>query len=126
MRYGFRNRNGKAIVAYWLAAHRSPGGSALSPAYATLLLKNTGIAHPVLVDVTTGELKPLRWKAGTENTLEALPVTDEVMAITDETYFDWPVLPEVPSSLQAKIVLDSVKVIWQGHGGVVLKPRLTR
>ena len=27
LRYGFRNKNGKAIVAYWIAAHSVPGGA---------------------------------------------------------------------------------------------------
>ena len=38
--YGFRSDSGKAIVAYWLAAHSLPGNS-FPPLYATLSLKNT-------------------------------------------------------------------------------------
>src|ERR1700757_42744 len=64
MGYGFRNRNGKAVVAYWLAAHSLPG-NAFPPLYATVSIKNTGIIHPVLVDVVSGEIKPLEWKRGT-------------------------------------------------------------
>jgi hypothetical protein len=37
MRYGFRNRNGKMIVAYWIAFHNSPGGS-FPPMHATFSL----------------------------------------------------------------------------------------
>ena len=85
-------------MAYWMAAHSVPGTS-FPPLFATLSLKNTGITHPVLVDVVSGEIKPINWKAGTSDVLEALPVKDSIMAIVDENYFDWPVLPEAPSSL---------------------------
>jgi hypothetical protein len=116
MAYGFRSRNGKAIVAYWLAAHSLPGNS-FPPLYAILSLKNTGITHPVLVDVVSGEIKPLAWKAGTSDTVEALPIRDSIMAITDENYFDWPVLPEAPSSLTVSATGSSPKLSWQVHGG---------
>ena len=95
MGYGFRNRNGKSIVAYWLAAHSSPGNS-FPPLYATISLKNTGITHPVVVDVLSGAIKPVTWKEGTTDTLDLVPVKDSIIAITDENYFDWPVLPEAP------------------------------
>ena len=36
---------GKAIVAYWMAAHSLPGNS-FPPLFTTLSLKNTGITHP--------------------------------------------------------------------------------
>ena len=32
-------------------------------------------------------------------------------------YFDWPVLPEAPSSLNAASTGNSVKLSWQVHGG---------
>src|SRR3989475_8321116 len=98
MSFGFRSRAGKAIVAYWLAAHSLPGG-VFPPLYADLSLKNTGITHPVLLDVTSGEVKQVEWKSGTTDTLQSLPLKDGVMAVTDESYFDWAVLPETPSSL---------------------------
>jgi hypothetical protein len=116
MGYGFRNRNGKAIVAYWLAAHSLPG-NAFPPLYATVSIKNTGIIHPVLVDVVSGEIKPLEWKRGTTDTLDLLPVRDSILAITDENYFDWPVLPEAPSSLNISLVGKAAKLTWQVHGG---------
>jgi hypothetical protein len=116
MGFGFRSNTGKAIVAYWLAAHSLPG-NAFPPLYATLSLKNTGIQHPVLIDVVSGDIKRLQWKAGTTDTLEALPVTDSILAIADEDYFDWPVLPEVPSSLNAALAGNAVKLSWQVHGG---------
>jgi hypothetical protein len=114
--YGFRSDSGKAIVAYWLAAHSLPG-NVFPPLYATLSLKNTGITHPVLVDVVSGEIKPVSWKPGTTDTLEALPVKDSIMAVTDESYFDWPVLPEAPSSLNLSVTGNTAKLDWQVHGG---------
>ncbi len=116
MAYGFRSRNGKAIMAYWLAAHSLPGNS-FPPLYATLSVKNTGISHPVLVDVVSGEIKPLAWKQGTSDTVEALPIRDTIMAITDEKYFDWSVLPEAPSSLAISAVGSAPKLTWQVHDG---------
>jgi len=115
MGYGFRNLNGKAVVAYWLAAHSLPGNS-FPPLVATITLRNTGITHPVLIDVVSGEIKPVEWKRGTTDTLEGLPVTDSIMAIADENYFDWPVLPEAPSSLNASISGNAARLTWQVHG----------
>jgi hypothetical protein len=114
--YGFRSDSGKAIVAYWLAAHSHPGNS-FPPLYATLSLKNTGITHPVLIDVVSGEIKPVKWKPGTTDTLDALPIKDSIMAVTDESYFDWPVLPEAPSSLYLAVTGNTAKLDWQVHGG---------
>jgi hypothetical protein len=116
MSYGFRSTKGKAVVAYWLAAHSLPGNS-FPPQFTTLSLKNTGITHPVLVDVVSGEIKPVSWKPGTTDTLEALPLKDSIMVVTDENYFDWPVLPEAPSSLNVSSVGGTMKLTWQGHGG---------
>jgi hypothetical protein len=116
MSYGFRNRNGKAIVAYWLAAHSQPG-NVFPPLYATMSLKNTAITHPVVIDVTSGEIKPVEWKQGTNDTLEMLPVKDSIMAIADENYFDWAVLPEAPSSLRVALNGNSAKLTWDVHGG---------
>jgi hypothetical protein len=114
--YGFRSKSGKTIVAYWLAAHSLPG-NIFPTFYATFSLKNTGIENPVLVDVVSGDIRPLAWKPGTTDTLEALPVTDSIMAITDADYFDWPVLPEAPSSLKVEAAGNTVKLSWQVHGG---------
>lgn len=116
MSYGFRSRQGKSIIAYWMAAHSLPGNS-FPPLYANLTLKNAGIAHPVLVDVVSGEIKPIQWKSGTTDTLEALPVKDSIMAVTDESYFDWPLLPEAPSSLEVTSTGGAIKLSWQVHGG---------
>jgi hypothetical protein len=114
--YGFRNRNGKAIVAYWIAAHSRPG-NAFSPQFATVSLKNTGITHPVVIDVVSGEIKPIQWKQGTADTLQMLPVKDSIVAVADENYFDWPVLPEAPSSLKLVLTGNGLKLTWDVHGG---------
>jgi hypothetical protein len=71
----------------------------------------------VLVDIVSGDIKPVEWKQGTTDTLELLPVKDSIMAITDEDYFDWPVLPEAPSSLTVSMVADSSNLSWVVHGG---------
>jgi hypothetical protein len=127
MGYGFRSVKGKAIVAYWLAAHSLPGNS-FPPLYASLTLKNTGITQPVLVDVVSGDIRPLHWKQGTTDTLDGLPVTDSILAITDADYFDWPVLPEAPSSLNVAMAGSAAKLTWQNHGGnptkIILERRL--
>ena len=114
--YGFRSKTGKAIVAYWLAAHSLPGNT-FRTLHSTFTLKNTGIRHPVLIDVVSGDIHPLEWKQGTTDTLEALPVSDSIMAIADADYFDWPVLPEAPSSLIVASAGNVVKLSWQVHGG---------
>jgi hypothetical protein len=113
LRYGFRNRNGKAIIAYWVPAH-SVHGVAFPPRTATLRLQNTGIQNPVLIDVVSGEISPLSWKQGT---LVSVPVRDSVLAIADATYFDWPVLPEAPSSLMADMSAANVQLHWDLHEG---------
>jgi hypothetical protein len=114
--YGFRSQNEKAIVAYWLAAHSLPGNH-FSPLYSPLIIRNSGIEHPVLIDVVSGEIRPLSWKKGTADTLESVPVRDSVMAIADASYFDWTVLPEAPSSLDATASGGEVRLAWEVHGG---------
>jgi hypothetical protein len=114
--YGFRAPSGKAVVAYWLAAHSLPGG-VFPPFYECLTLENTGIEHPVLIDVVSGEIHPVQWKAGTRNVIAALPVRDSVLAIADESYFDWSVLPEAPSSLRAERTEGGIRLTWIVHGG---------
>ena len=125
--YGFRAKSGKTIVAYWIAAHSVPGNSFPSY-YATVTLKNSGIQHPVLVDVASGDIRPITWKKGSTDRLEMLPVTDSIMAITDEDYFDWPVLPEAPSSLRAAPTDKGVRLTWEANGGnadhIVVERRL--
>jgi hypothetical protein len=125
MAYGFRSRGGKAVVAYWVAAHSEPG-NVFVPRHFKLKVENSGIVHPVLVDITSGEIKAVQWNAGTTDTLE-LPVKDSILAVTDESYFDWPVLPESPSSLRAVAAGNGVKLSWEVHGeystGLVVERR---
>jgi hypothetical protein len=113
LRYAFRNKNGKSIIAYWVAAHSVPGG-AFPPLVVTLKLKNAGIREPVLIDVVSGEITALEWKHGTTDTLEALPLRDSILAIADASYFDWPLLPEAPSGLVAS---PAGELHWEMHNG---------
>jgi hypothetical protein len=71
----------------------------------------------VLIDVVSGEVRRLQWKKGTNDRLDSLPVSDTVMAIADADYFDWPVLPEAPSSLNAVLKGRTVQLSWQVHDG---------
>jgi hypothetical protein len=71
----------------------------------------------VPVDIVSGDIKPVEWRQGNTDTLELLPVKDSIMAITDEDYFDCPVLPEAPSSLIVSMVTDSTNLCWVVHGG---------
>jgi hypothetical protein len=114
--YGFRSSKGKSIVGFWLADHSWPH-NVFAPKYVTLTLKNTGIEHPVLANVCSGAIKPLEWKTGTRDTLEGVPLLDGVQAIVDVDYFDWPVLPEAPSSLEVKVAGGSAQLTWEPHGG---------
>ncbi len=125
LHYGFRNANGKSIIAYWVAAHSVPGG-AFAPLAITLTLKNSGIRNPVLVDVVSGEISPVHWKPGSSDTLVALPVRDSVLAITDADYFDWPVLPEAPSGLSASFSGSGVALHWDLHDGNPRKVAIER
>ena len=125
--YGFRAKNGKSIVAYWVAAHSLPGNH-FPPLYSPLIIRNSGIKNPVLIDVVSGDIRRLAWKKGTTDTLESMPVRDSVMAIADASYFDWAVLPEAPSSLDARISGSAVDLRWAVHGGnptgVVIERRI--
>src|SRR5205823_1048530 len=114
--YGFRSNGGKAVVAYWLAARSMPG-NVFPPLTGNLTLRNTGIEHPVLVDVVSGEISSLEWKKGTRDQIDSVPVRDSIMVIADETYFDWAVRPEAPSGLRAAVSGSSVALSWQVHGG---------
>jgi hypothetical protein len=123
--YGFRSRTNKAIVAYWLVAHSVPG-NVFPPYSASLTLRHAGIKHPVLIDVVSGKITPLKWKQGTTNTLGSVPIRDSVLAIADEDYFDWPVLPQAPSSLDAAVDGKSIDLTWAVHGGHSTQIRVER
>jgi len=113
--YAFRSQAGKPIVAYWLAAHSVPG-NVFPSLHADLTIAHSGIRHPVLIDVVSGAIEPIA-KAESSDVFPNLPMRDSVMAIADENYFDWPVLPEAPSSLTATVAGSSVLLRWQVHGG---------
>ncbi|MGI9071536.1 MAG: GH39 family glycosyl hydrolase [Bryobacteraceae bacterium] len=114
--YAFRNSNGKAILAYWLPILSKPGDQ-LPTQTTSLKIRNSGIRKPVLVDITSGKITRLSWRNGGDDTLEQLPLRDSVMAITDESYFDWPELPETPSELNASHKGTAVQLTWKVHGG---------
>ncbi|MBI3694682.1 MAG: fibronectin type III domain-containing protein, partial [Acidobacteria bacterium] len=123
--YGFRSKAGKPIVAYWLGAHSVPG-NVFPPIYADLVIRNSGIRRPALIDVVSGEIHPLEWKAGAADVLPHMPIRDTVLAVADEDYIDWPVLPEAPSSLAAVISGGSVRLRWEVHGGDALNAIIER
>jgi hypothetical protein len=125
LRYAFRNKNGKAIIAYWMAAHSVPGG-AFAPISTEMTIRNSGIKNPVLIDVVSGEISALSWKAGSSDTFENLPLRDSVMAIADANYFDWPVLPEAPSGLNAQVSGGRVQLHWELHEGGATKVAIER
>ena len=114
--YGFRSKAGKPIVAYWLGAHSEPG-DIFPPINRDLAIRNSGIRHPVLIDIVSGEIHPMEWKPGTTDVLPNVPVRDTVFAVTDDDYIDWQVLPEAPSSLTAAAAAGAVKLRWETHGG---------
>jgi hypothetical protein len=114
--YGFRSRTGKAVVAYWMGALSKPGKD-FTTRSTGLTLKNTGIEHPVLIDIVSGKITALAWTNGKAGELASVPVRDSVQAIADESYFDWPVLPEAPSSLRAVTTGDTMTLHWEVHGG---------
>ena len=116
LHYGFRNMNGKVIVAWWLAIQSAPTDT-FGQLETTMTLRNTGIRRPVLIDPQSGGVFPLKWKPGSSDTIESVPVRDSILAIADADYFDWPVLPETPSGLTATMSGAAVKLSWAAHDG---------
>lgn len=115
--YAFRSASGKAIIAYWLPVVSKPGVD-YDDRSITLQIDNSGIQNPVLVDVTSGKLTRVSWKAGSPGILDHLPLRDGVIAIADESYFSWPELPEAPSELDATVDGTGIRLTWrvnQGH-----------
>jgi polysaccharide biosynthesis protein PslG len=114
--YGFRSSNGKAVLAYWLPICSKPDDPSATQTLA-LKVNNSGIRNPVLVDITSGKLARLSWRSGSNDTLEQLPLRDSVMVIADESYFEWPELPEAPSDLNANNSGTGVQLTWKMHDG---------
>ncbi|MGA3222305.1 MAG: hypothetical protein ABSC65_01025 [Acidobacteriaceae bacterium] len=124
--YGFKSRTGKSIVAYWRAARILPGHG--SPSISMeVSLRNSGIVHPVLIDLDSDTVSPITWESESEHVLR-VPVRDSLMAIADATYFDWAVLPEIPGGLTAKQSGAIVDLKWQtelsGATSIVVEGRL--
>jgi hypothetical protein len=115
MAYGFRNKKGKLIVAYWLAQH-SVAGNYVRPVYADLEIPHTQMRAPLLIDVVSGKIETIT-KPPASDIFRNVPIRDSVMAITEPDYFDWPVLPEAPSSLTAAAAGEGVRLQWEMHGG---------
>src|SRR6266513_865557 len=114
--YGFRSPKNRAIIAYWLPV-LSKAGDRSAAANVNLRISDSGIEHPVLVDVTAGERTPLSWKPGTTDTLERMPLFDGLMAIADESYFDWTELPEAASELTLAKEPEGLRLAWKMHAG---------
>ncbi len=111
--YGFRSRGGKAIVAYWLAERVHPKHP-FEPVRVDLTVANTGIQHPVLIDLDADTISPLSWDG--PSTLRQVPVRDSIMAIADASYFDWKVLPEIPGGLRVEVSANHAKLAWRPAG----------
>jgi hypothetical protein len=113
--YAFRSANGKSIVAWWLPVLSKPAEHPKETF--TLKIEGSGIANPVMVDISTGRKKKIAWASGSHDRLENLPLTDSVMAVADQTFFDWPELPEAPSDLNAEAGTGNVQLSWHVHSG---------
>ena len=127
--YAFRSSNGKAILAYWLPVLSKPGDQ-LPAQTISMKIRNSGIKNPVLADITSGKRTKLSWRNGSDDSLRQLPLRDNVMAIADQSYFNWPELPEAPSELNASQTGRAVQLTWKVHGGrpefVIIERRLGR
>ena len=124
--YAFRSSTRKAIIAFWLPVRSTPG-STTRFVIGDLKIKNSGIQKPVLIDLVSGRVSPISWKVGTDDTLESLHFQDSVMAIADESYFDWAVLPDAPASLRVAVSNGKTTLTWilsgLGTNGVVIEER---
>ncbi len=114
--YAFRSASGKTIIAWWLPVLSKPGDQGRKEIF-TLKVEGSGITNPVLVDITTGKKSKIAWAPGGHDRLENLPLSDAAMAVADQTFFDWPELPEAPSDLSAKNSNGNIQLGWAVHGG---------
>jgi hypothetical protein len=109
--YAFRDHaNGKPILAWWLAVVADPVDR-LEPVETNLVVHDSTLRQPILIDTLTGAVKALEWNDRAKGELH-VPLTDTVMALADASYVDWPELPEAPGGLQAKLENGSVRLIW--------------
>jgi hypothetical protein len=114
--YAFRSKNNQSVVTYWLPVLSKPGNQ-FQLQHCTMQISNSGIKGPVLIDITSGEVKPISWKSGTTDTLEQLPLKDSVMVIADQSYLAWPELPEAPSELNITKNGRKAQLTWKTHEG---------
>ncbi len=114
--YAYRSSQGKAILAYWLPILSRPGNQS-SVDSISVRISNSDIQNPVLIDIGSGKITELRWRSGTTDTLEQLPLHDSVMAIADQSYLDWPEFPEAPSDLNVSRNGAGIQLTWKLHGG---------
>jgi len=104
---------GRRIYAFWLAVLADPTDS-FAPVEAELAIQDQALRDPVLIDVRTGEVMPLRWAA--KGSL-AVPLKDSVMAVADASYLDWLEVPEAPGELRATLSSGSVTLDWKSYSG---------
>ena len=90
MRYGFRSKAGKAIVAYWVAAHSLPGN--MFPTSMRRSRLRTPVFSILYLLTYIWRHSTARMEKGHERTrLEGLPVTDGI----------WPSLMQITSTGQS-------------------------
>jgi hypothetical protein len=114
--YGLRSKDNHSAIAYWLPVLSKAGNRGPLQHY-TLQLSNSGIQHPVLIDISSGTVTPVSWKPGTTDTLQQLPLKDSVLVVADQSYLTWPELPEAPSNLNVTASNGVAQLTWNIHGG---------
>ena len=113
--YVFRDKiSGRRIYAIWLAVIAQPQDH-FQPVQATLKISDPDVHNPVLIDVRTGAVAPLSWKA--PGSLR-VPLKDSVMAVADASYLDWPAVPDTPGELQAQRAKDGIELRWKAYAKV--------
>jgi len=116
--YAFRDHaSGKPIYAWWLAVVADPADR-FQPVETSIVVHDSTLHQPVLIDTRTGAVKPLEWTDRARGELR-VPLTDTVMALADASYLNWPELPEAPGALQAKFENGRVRLVWTNGGGAV-------
>lgn len=114
--YAFRDRkSGRRIYAFWLAVVAEPTDT-FPPIYVDLKVSDRKLYRPVLIDVRTGTVTSLRWKA--QGGLR-VPLKDSVMAVADASYLDWPSVPETPGGLWAQRTGKGVTLRWRTYSQAV-------
>ncbi len=108
--HAFRDRiSGKRIYAFWLAIVCDPEDRFV-PLKVELNVPDPNLHNPILIDVRTGAVTPLPWKA---KGVLGVPLKDSVMAIADASYLDWPRVPETPGELRATRSESETRLQWK-------------